>query len=85
MTADVKEPQVITPPPGMEYREVIPKGFVKTVEGQIIPRDKACFMLKQDPTEKDVERAIDGTAYMRDPKTGALKRMTMRKGEGKKK
>jgi hypothetical protein len=65
-------------------KQVIPPGMVKTFDGLLIPRADASFLLRQDEVEKDVQHALDGTVYMKDPKTGALRRMTKKKGEGKK-
>ena len=68
-----------------KVEDAIPKGMVKTIEGDIIPRDKCVFLLRRDEVNTDVERAMDGTVYLRDPKTGALRRMTPKKGERRKK
>jgi len=41
----------------------VPPGHVRTSDGRIIPRDKACFRLRKD--SDGTLRASDGTAYER--------------------
>mgnify|MGYP001575065305 CR=1 FL=1 len=48
-----------------EISEVIPEGKVKTVDGRIIDRAKACFLLQQHPEHKDIFSASDNTIYHR--------------------
>ena len=63
--------------------EIIPAGKVKTHDGKIIDRTKACFMLREHPKDHNILIAADGTVYQKI--NGTLKRLTFKKGEKKRK
>lgn len=59
-------------------KDIVPEGKVRTVDGRIIDRSKACFLLQQHPEHAEIFRASDNTIYHRS-EAGTLKCLNKKK------
>jgi hypothetical protein len=57
----------------MSNEEKIPEGKIKTVDGQIIDRTRALFMLRKHPKSDKIFMDSRGIQYVKDEK-GTLRR-----------
>lgn len=51
--------------------------------GRKLNRTDVVFTLRQDANNKNIFSTIDGIQYFKDPKTGAMKRITPKKKKGR--
>ena len=66
----------------MNTRDNIPEGKIKTVNGQIIDRTKAVFMLRQHPKSNKIFLDSQGKTYVKDEK-GTLRRFPQKQKKGR--